>query len=121
MANVELINVRIEVIKSNGLIETTDFVLRVGDKNTQYLKEIRELLAPAEVKQFVDANVPLIKRQVGFGKYRSKTWEEVINIDPDYVQWVLDNVDRVKGKLHQTITEHLFEIQNDNEQYHVGF
>lgn len=121
MGKIEQIHVHIEKVKSNGLIESTEFILRVGDNNTQYLKEIRELLMPADVISIDRQDVPLLKRPVGFGKYRTKTWEEVINMDPNYVQWAIDKVDKIKGELHQTITERLFEIKNDNEQFHLEF
>lgn len=33
-----------------------------------------------------------LKDKVGFGKHRTRTWEEVIFEDPDYVQWAFDSI-----------------------------
>lgn len=33
-----------------------------------------------------------LKDKITFGKHRGKTWETVIFEDPEYIQWVFDNI-----------------------------
>ena len=50
----------------------------------------RSGFAPSELRR--EINYRGLKDTVGFGKYRTKTWEEVIFEDPEYVQWAFDSI-----------------------------
>ena len=64
---------------------------------------------------------------ITFGKYKGKTFEEIANIDPDYILWLDENVKDVKlpkkwiecvemdirernSELHDILAEHAFDI-----------
>ena len=65
-----------------------------------------------------------VKREdkITFGKYSGKTFEEIANIDPDYISWLDKNVKDVKlpkkwikcvernSELHDILAEHQFDI-----------
>lgn len=56
----------------------------------------------------------LINQTIGFGKYKGKTWDEVSDIDPDYVLWAVDNVKEVK--LPQSFIDALEMDQREREE-----
>lgn len=58
-----------------------------------------------------------LERKVGFGQYRDATWGQVIDRDPDWVQWALDNVDWIGEdvELHDALSETLVERQSWND------
>jgi hypothetical protein len=64
---------------------------------------------------------------ITFGKYNGRTFEEISNIDPDYILWLDENVKDVKlpkkwiecvemdireknSELHDILAEHAFDI-----------
>jgi len=64
---------------------------------------------------------------ITFGKYKGKTFDEIANIDPDYILWLDENVKDVKlpkkwieavemdvreksSELHDILAEHAFDI-----------
>ena len=64
---------------------------------------------------------------ITFGKYKGKTFEEIADIDPDYILWLDENVKDVKlpkkwieavemdvrerdSELHDILAEHAFDI-----------
>ena len=65
--------------------------------------------------------------KITFGKYNGKTFEEIANIDPDYILWLDEKVKDVKlpkkwiecvemdirerdSELHDILAEHAFDI-----------
>jgi hypothetical protein len=64
---------------------------------------------------------------ITFGKYNGKTFDEIADIDPDYILWIDENVKDVKlpkkwieyvemdvrernSELHDILAEHAFDI-----------
>jgi hypothetical protein len=64
---------------------------------------------------------------ITFGKYKGKTFDEIADIDPDYILWLDENVKDVKlpkkwieavemdvrerdSELHDILAEHAFDI-----------
>jgi uncharacterized protein (DUF3820 family) len=64
---------------------------------------------------------------ITFGKYKGKTFDEIADIDPDYILWIDENVKDVKlpkkwiecvemdvreknSELHDILAEHAFDI-----------
>lgn len=55
------------------------------------------------------AKIPQVDHKViTFGKYKGDTWEEVIHDDPNYVLWILANVE-ISEFLYEYIHELLEE------------
>jgi hypothetical protein len=67
------------------------------------------------------------KDTITFGKYKGKTFDEIADIDPDYILWLDENVKDVKlpkkwieavemdvrerdSELHDILAEHAFDI-----------
>ena len=65
--------------------------------------------------------------KITFGKYNGQTFEQIANIDPDYILWLDENVKDVKlpkkwiecvemdirernSELHDILAEHAFDI-----------
>lgn len=53
-----------------------------------------------------------------FGKYRGKTFEEVLKVNPGYLQWCLDNVGGFAKGLPANVIEH---IEAAVHEYHYGY
>lgn len=52
------------------------------------------------------------EKEIQFGKYKGRTWDDIVYIDPQYVDWVVDNAN------HKSLTnedkEELIEALNDS-------
>lgn len=52
--------------------------------------------APSELRKKMNGkpviNFRRLKDKIDFGKYRMRTWEDVILEDPEYIQWAFDNI-----------------------------
>jgi len=44
------------------------------------------------------------KSIIRFGKYRGKTWEQVKKEDPTYIDWAVDNVERIPEWFKKLLT-----------------
>jgi hypothetical protein len=49
------------------------------------------------------------EEEIKFGKYKGETWEHVINEDPSYVAWCIDNVYLLSDEEKEELTEILNE------------
>lgn len=47
----------------------------------------------------------LDQRTMPFGKYRGECLEDIAYQDPDYLEWVLENMDNLSNDLTRDITE----------------
>ena len=63
-----------------------------------------------------------LERLVTFGKYKEDmvTWEYVLADDPDYCQWVVDNVEHISDALRDALAEALDDVPGDPDDSRPG-
>lgn len=53
-----------------------------------------------------------LKTKITFGRYKGKTLEEVLNINPLYIEWCMNNIDEFKfdESAYKKVINTLFEL-----------
>jgi len=61
-----------------------------------------------------DTYASVLEWPVGFGKHSKLTWEEVIDADPGWTWWAVDEVERLGDELRTEVREALIEAGHEN-------
>ncbi len=94
-------------------------LLSLEDKISNMLSAIYTVKTDIELEKLNKEYEALPKMQ--FGKYKSYAIKDVINTDPKYIQWAIDNVknfqlnDEYKELLKQSIKKH----RDEYNKYHI--
>lgn len=110
-------NTVLKMAKKRAYVDATLTTFGLSDQFTQDVEDmatpapspVRELTGedpkghtptPERVKQ--NGGSPL-DNPVGVGKYKAKTWREVIRTDPQYVEWALEKMERVDFETKEAV------------------
>ena len=68
----------------------------------------KSLLEYATVEQLIEiSSKPVLLSKLPFGKYQGRYIEEIVSVDPAYLQWMMANIDEMDEDLAYSITSYL--------------
>lgn len=98
----DLVNTILKMAKKRAFIDAVLQVASLSDVFTQDLEDMKELLQTEQMDNMTLDQAKNIK--ISFGTYKGKTLEEVMNIKPDYIDWIHKNTkDNVMRKAAEIV------------------
>lgn len=85
----DLENTALKMAKKRAYVDATLTTFGLSDEFTQDMEDVAIHEDPKAAEPFS------LDDAVGFGKYKDKTWRELLASDRQYVQWAVDNMERL--------------------------
>ncbi|MHC1683721.1 MAG: hypothetical protein AB6733_12305 [Clostridiaceae bacterium] len=100
----DLVNTILKMAKKRAFIDAVLQVASLSDVFTQDLEDIKEFLSAEQEENMTIESAKNIK--ISFGTYKGKTLSEIMQVKPDYINWLMNNAkESVVKKACQLIIE----------------
>lgn len=97
----DLENTVLKMASKRALIAATLNAYGLSDQFTQDIEDNPSAFGGGDSGPFSLADT------LTFGKHKGETWAEVLDSDPGYVEWCIDNMDRLSEDAKETLSEAL--------------
>jgi hypothetical protein len=84
----DLVNTILKMAKKRAFIDAVLQVASLSDVFTQDLEDIKEFVQAEQTENMTLDMAKALK--INFGTYKGKSLEEIFNIKPDYINWLMD-------------------------------
>lgn len=100
----DLVNTILKMAKKRAFIDAVLQVASLSDVFTQDLEDIKDFLTAEQEENMTLENANNLK--INFGTYKGKSLSEIMQIKPDYINWLMNNAkDSVVKKACQLIID----------------